>query len=91
MHYFAPVVILLLASCGAHGTESQCFGTVNNGRIEGSVALPTSGPNFSAYSSIGVTAGRTHVHEKVAEIVVAAYAALATEMPDLNFVYGETG
>ena len=55
--------------------KSQCFGTVGNGRIEGSVKLPISGPNFSAYSSAGAAAGRTHVHSKVAQIVTAAYAS----------------
>lgn len=70
---------------------SQCFGTVSNGRIEGSVKLPISGPNFSAYSSVGAAAGRTYVHSKVAEIVMAAYASLAAANPEVAYVYGETG
>ena len=72
-------------------TESQCFGTVGNGHIEGSVRLPTSGSNFSVYSAAGAVAGRTHVHSKVAEIIGAAYAALALSNPDVAYVYGETG
>lgn len=71
--------------------KSQCFGTVGNGRIEGSVKLPISGPNFSAYSSAGAAAGRTHVHSKVAQIVTAAYASLAAASPEVAYVYGETG
>ena len=53
--------------------------------------LPISGPNFSAYSMVGVAAGRTHVHSKVAEIVTAAYAALAAKNAEVTYVYGETG
>lgn len=71
--------------------DSRCFGTVANGRLEGGVALPDSGPNFSAYSALGVAAGRTHVHAKVAEIFAAAYGAVAATAPELHFVYGETG
>jgi penicillin-insensitive murein endopeptidase len=75
----------------AAAAESQCFGTVNKGRLEGSVKLPTSGKNFATYSELGAVAGRTHVHSKVAEIVAAAYAALAISDPLLTFIYGETG
>ncbi|WP_411880713.1 penicillin-insensitive murein endopeptidase [Polaromonas sp. YR568] len=71
--------------------DSQCFGTVSKGHIEGSVKLPTSGPNFSAYSSLAATAGRTHVHAKVAEIMAASYAALYTASASTTYVYGETG
>jgi penicillin-insensitive murein DD-endopeptidase len=72
-------------------TESQCFGTVSNGRVEGSVKLPLAGPNFTAYSKLGATAGRTHVHSKVADIMTAAYAASASADPSVVYVYGETG
>lgn len=82
---------LALASGETQATTSQCFGTVSNGYIEGSVKLPESGPGFSAYSRLGALAGRTHVHSTVAEIVVAAYAALQTANPSMTFVYGETG
>ena len=70
---------------------SQCFGTVNKGRIEDSVPLPDHGPNFSPYSDLGVSLGRTHVHAQVAGIVADAYAALARRTPDVHYVYGETG
>lgn len=85
--------VILLASLGAAAclADSQCFGTVASGRIEGSVSLPASGPNFVAYSKVGVAAGRTHVHSKVADIVTDAYAALATARPATRYVYGETG
>ncbi|NRF65491.1 penicillin-insensitive murein endopeptidase [Aquincola sp. S2] len=71
--------------------DSQCFGTVANGRLERGVQLPPSGKNFSAYSTLAVATGRTHVHSNVAEIVTAAYAALQAEQPTTVFVYGETG
>jgi len=70
---------------------SRCFGTVARGRLEEGVALPSDGANFSAYSRLGVTAGRTHVHSTVRDIVVDAYAQLATALPGTVFVYGETG
>lgn len=71
--------------------ESKCYGTVSRGHIEGSVKLPASGPNFAAYSALGVAAGRTYVHSKVAQIIVAAYAAIERVDPTLRYVYGETG
>lgn len=71
--------------------ESQCYGTVGRGRLEGGVKLPTEGPNFKAYSALGTTAGRTYVHSEVAEIIVSAYAALAKDKPANRYVYGETG
>ena len=81
---------LLLLAASARG-ESRCFGTVSDGRIEESVRLPSRGSNFEAYSALGVAAGRTHVHSKVAAIVVAACADLAAETPSAKYVYGETG
>jgi len=35
--------------------------------------------------------GRTYVHTRVREIVVAAYKALATTAPNTKFIYAETG
>ena len=83
--------VLTVLSAQALAADSQCFGTVSKGRIEGSVKLPTSGPNFTAYSSLAATAGRTHVHAKVAAIITAAYAALQAASPSTTYVYGETG
>jgi len=88
--------LLLLGSFGilsspAWAGESQCYGTVGDGRIENSVKLPTSGPNFTAYSALGTAAGRTHVHSKVADIVLTAYGELAKAQPLATYVYGETG
>lgn len=82
---------LLSALAGPAAADSQCFGTVARGRIEGSVALPTAGPNFTPYSRLGASLGRTHVHAKVADIVTDTYAELAKRSPDIHYVYGETG
>ena len=71
--------------------ESVCYGTVSNGRLRDGVKLPDHGPNFTAYSSLGQGLGRTYVHSKVRDVVVAAYAALETTAPGKAFVYGETG
>ena len=84
-------VVLPVLAAQAFATDSQCFGTVSKGRIEGSVKLPTSGANFSAYSTLAATAGRTYVHAKVADIITASYSALQAANPSTTYVYGETG
>lgn len=71
--------------------DSQCYGTVSNGRIVDSINLPIHGINFTAYSSLATMLGRTHVHSKVAEVIAEAYSELRTTLPDAIFVYGETG
>jgi len=92
LRYTAPLFFALAAqSAIATGADSQCYGTVSNGRIENSVKLPTSGKNFSAYSSLGTAAGRTYVHSKVEGIIVTAYEELAKSQPTVTYVYGETG
>jgi penicillin-insensitive murein endopeptidase len=88
----AIVALICLAPLASIAvTDSQCFGTVSNGRIEGSVKLPLSGANYAAYSAIAASAGRTYVHSKVATIVADAYTALAAQTPTTIYVYGETG
>ena len=75
----------------APAPSSQCFGRVGLGRVSGAVQLPASGTNFLAYHSMGVRSGRTYVHASVRDIVVDAYAAVATAMPATMYEYGETG
>jgi penicillin-insensitive murein endopeptidase len=70
---------------------SVCFGTPQRGALQDGCQLPSSGSNFTAYSSVGVEAGRTYVHCSVKAAIVEAYAALAQQHPELRFVYGETG
>ncbi|WDP89102.1 MAG: penicillin-insensitive murein endopeptidase [Desulfobacter sp.] len=71
--------------------ESTCFGTTSNGRLENGCRLPYSGQNFKAYSRIGPVLGRTYVHCKVSEIILASYKSLSRKHPETVFVYGETG
>jgi len=80
-----------LASGTGHATDSRCFGTTGNGRLEGGVSLPLSGKNFSAYSFAGWSTGRTYVHSTVKAIVLAAYEEIEKTAPEKVFVYGETG
>jgi penicillin-insensitive murein DD-endopeptidase len=99
LHTNLPHVLsrLLLAACAAlsaasaQAADSQCYGTVSQGRLTGGVQLPSSGANFAAYSALGTVAGRTYVHAKVADILAASYAALQSSSPDASYVYGETG
>jgi penicillin-insensitive murein endopeptidase len=94
MHRSLFIIIITIAvsiSANATTLESACFGTVANGHLENGVKLPSEGKNFKAYSSLGVSLGRTYVHSKVEEIVVAAYSALEKSAPEKVFIYGETG
>jgi len=77
-------------SCAAQA-KSTCYGTVANGRLEGGISLPAEGRNFSAYSALGVSLGRTYVHSAVADIIALAYQQLELTASDKVFVYGETG
>lgn len=79
-------------SCATEAeVESVCFGSPARGRLQGGVRLPRDGPNFSAYSDVGSTLGRTYVHGRVREVVAAAYEVLRDSQPNQHFVYGETG
>jgi penicillin-insensitive murein endopeptidase len=71
--------------------ESVCHGTPSNGSLENGVQIPASGSNFSPYSSLGVSLGRTYVHSKIAATIEAAYASLSASAPDKKYVYGESG
>jgi penicillin-insensitive murein endopeptidase len=75
----------------AEKNPSTCFGTTDNGSLAEGWKLPLSGKNFSTYSHLGSTAGRTYVHSKVYHILLDAYQALEQEAPGKVFVYGETG
>jgi len=74
----AILVVALLGTCPipANATESVCYGTPSNGALKNGVQIPGSGPNFSPYSALGVSLGRTYVHSKVTAVIEAAYAAL---------------
>jgi penicillin-insensitive murein endopeptidase len=79
------------SAIAAEPSESICFGTTDKGRIENAWQLPTSGENFSAYSSSGAVLGRNYVHSKVYATVLDAYKTLFKVEPTKVFVYGETG
>ena len=71
--------------------ESICYGSTSSGRLEQGVQLPDEGSNYVGYSSVARLAGRTYVHSKVRDIIVAAYADLEKTHPDKLYKYAETG
>lgn len=89
MKYLVLILILLASSVTA--TESTCYGTTSDGRLEHGVQLPSSGPNFVGYSTVARVAGRTYVHSQVYKIIVAAYKELEESEPGKVFKYAETG
>lgn len=86
----ALLVSLVLAPSAAY-SGSTCFGTPENGALRDGCRLPEVGENFSAYSALGVAAGRTYSHCVVAAVVRDAFNDLAQSRPDLHFVIGESG
>jgi len=70
---------------------SQSIGTTSNGSLINGKRLPTSGPNFHAYSRLAALLGRNTVNNRVRDAVVDAYEKMETTMPDRQFIYGETG
>ena len=72
-------------------TPSCSQGTTSAGWLEHGKRLPTKGPNFRAYSRLGAALGRNAVHGQVRETVVMTYARAHATLPDVKFVYGETG
>ena len=88
--YLIGLLTLIPRLCEAID-ESKCYGTSDNGYLENGWQLPSSGKNFSAYSFVGVAAGRNYVHSKVHRTVLDAYQTLETKTPSKVFVYGESG
>jgi penicillin-insensitive murein endopeptidase len=82
---------LCAVSSGALASESVCYGSPGKGKLQGGVALPLKGANFSSYSQFASLLDRNYAHSRVAEIVVDAYAAAAGIQPGLAFVLGESG
>lgn len=83
-------IFFLLAS-KSFATESICYGTTSNGRLENGVKLPDEGINFESYGIIPGLFGRTYVHSKVVDIILRAYKMLEGEQPDKVFKYAESG
>lgn len=82
---------MLLAPLFANATDSTCYGTTSNGRLEDGVKLPIEGRNFVSYSTTAALLGRTYVHSRVREIILAAYEWLEKETPGKVYKYAETG
>lgn len=85
----ALTVMMAIAFTAA--AESTCYGTVSKGRLKDGEPLPSSGANFTTYSSAAGALGRTHVHSTVRDIVIEAYRELEKAAPGKRYVYGETG
>jgi len=83
--------LLALPLATASASASTCYGTPAQGRLQGGVQLPVQGQNYVPYSTLGVTLGRTYVHQTVRDIVIDAYAATRMNAPEKRFMYGETG
>jgi hypothetical protein len=91
--YFSKIIagISITLAFQAHAAESMCYGTTSNGYLEEGIALPLSGKNFIAYSSLGNQLGRTYLHSMAQKIVLQAYSQLQIKAPKNFYIYGETG
>lgn len=86
------LAFILFAEFPAVGERrSICRGTPERGSLENGCKLPEGGNNFTAYSTLGSSLGRTYVYCTVASVVNAAYEDIGRRLPDVRFVYGETG
>ncbi len=72
-------------------TPSESHESASNGYLKHGKRLPSAGPNFETYSRLGSLIGRTYVHDKVRDAVIATYDELYDLDPSLYFIYGETG
>lgn len=72
-------------------SQSACYGSPRQGRLEGGKRPPMSGVNYASYSHLMWAIGRTSMHGAVRDTIVEAYAELAETMPDAWYVYGESG
>jgi penicillin-insensitive murein endopeptidase len=70
---------------------SESLGSTSDGILRNGKRLPTSGPNFRAYSRLAATLGRNAVHSEVRQVVLDAYSRLESQGLGHRFVYGETG
>lgn len=87
----ALAALLVAQDAAAQSPPSTCYGTYWNGRLENGVPLPLDGKNFRTYTPRGNELGRTFVHSAIYDILLAAYDGVHNALPDVTFVYGETG
>lgn len=80
-----------LATALESSAPSVSVGSGSRGRLVHGKRLPTRGPNFRAYSSLGLFLGRNTVNARVRDAVIDAYAELRDSFPEGRFVYGEAG
>lgn len=85
--YWANDVLRLFES----NAPSESVGATNDGRLIRGKRLPSAGRNFCTYSRLGSALGRTAVHSRVRDAILAAYAELVETRPETFYVYGETG
>lgn len=85
------IILIGLLSFTVNASESICYGTTSDGRLEGGVKLPSEGNNFVSYSMTAEVLGRTYVHSKVKDIMLASYKWLESETPGKVYKYAETG
>lgn len=80
-----------LAIAVESSAPSVSVGRKAAGRLEHGKRLPSSGPNFVAYSRLGALLGRNSVHSDVRATLLDAWRELERTQPGVTFVYGETG
>lgn len=84
-------LMLFIQSPFCNAEESICYGTTSNGSLKNGVKLPPKGNNFTSYSFLASMIGRTYVHSKVRDIILAAYSDLEQTQPSKVYKYAETG
>lgn len=94
-------VVVALALAVAFGNDvaialesdapSVSVGRKSSGRLEHGKRLPTTGPNFRAYSRLGALLGRNAMHGDVRAAILDAYLEVERTVPGMTFVYGESG
>jgi penicillin-insensitive murein endopeptidase len=72
-------------------SPSKSIGTNSDGKLINGKRLPNSGNIFIAYSKLGTLLGRNAVHNKLRDLILAAYKKIHDEYPQYLYVYGETG
>ncbi|MFK7972403.1 MAG: penicillin-insensitive murein endopeptidase [Bacteroidia bacterium] len=82
-----PGILML----GENEKASKSVGTVARGELINGKRIPYQGANYRGYSFAGYLAGRTFVHGNVRDAILETYAALATSLPEQQFVIMETG
>ncbi len=70
---------------------SKSIGHVANGHIVESKRMYYRGANYTTYSFLCYLLGRTHVNDRIRQVMVAAYEACEDTCPNTTFVVGEIG